>query len=265
MCEGLDLAPFAVWKVECGEEHIPKLLCNESELGGVNELLATDTRVPGRIKGKQDIYRELGADPYIINLEENGYKLKFDSTPPPSFTRNNKSALLNQEFVLKELLRLEELGCIKRVFKQPKVVLPLSAVYSKKWRLVVDASRTLNPYCTKRKIMLEDLSHVPLVIRKGDFMVVNDLDSGYWHVPVAEEHWQYLGVHFEHEDGSVSYWVWTVLCLGLRDAAYIFTKTLSPLMAEMRSRGMRGLLYIDDMWTVGSSFEQCLYWERIIC
>ena len=52
-----------------------------------------------------------------------------------------------------------------------------------------------------------------------------------------------------------------MLCLGLRDAAYIFTKTLSPLMAEMRSRGMRGLLYIDDMWTVGSSFEQCLYWE----
>ena len=98
MSEGLDLAPFAVWKVECGEDHIPKLLCNESEVGGVGELLATDTRVPGRIKGRQDVYQELGADPYIINLVEKGYNLKFDETPPPSFTRNKKSVLQNQDF-----------------------------------------------------------------------------------------------------------------------------------------------------------------------
>ena len=31
-----------------------------------------------------------------------------------------------------ELLRLESLGCISRVQEQPKVVLPLSVVYSKK-------------------------------------------------------------------------------------------------------------------------------------
>ena len=101
-----------------------------------------------------------------MNLVKNGYRLEFDAEPPASFTKNNKSALNKKEFVLKELLRLEQLGCIVRVQEQPKVVLPLSAVFSKKWRLVVDASRTLNPYCTRRKIMLEDLSHVPLVIRK---------------------------------------------------------------------------------------------------
>ena len=164
--------------------------------------------------------------------------------------------------MLEELTRLEQLGCIQRVDYQPRVVLPLSAVYSKKWRLVVDASRTLNPYCTRRKIMLEDLTHVPLILREGDFMVVNDLDSGYWHVPIAEEHWTYLGVHFEKEDGTLMFWVWKVLCLGLRDAAFIFTKTISPLIAELRRRGCRGCIYIDDKWTVGSTFEECLYWEK---
>ena len=137
------------------------------------------------------MYKEIVADPYIVNLVRNGYRLEFDEEPPDSFTCNNKSALLNKEFVLEELLRLEQLGCIERVDQQPKVVLPLSAVFSKKWRLVVDASRTLNPYCTRQKIMLEDLSHVPLVIRQGDYMVVNDLDSGYWHIPIAKEHWTY--------------------------------------------------------------------------
>ena len=147
-----------------------------------------------------------------------------------------------KDFVYSELLRLEDLGCLKRVNTQPRVVLPLSAVYSKKRLLVVDASRTLNPYCTKRKKMLENLFHVPFSIRKGDFMVVNDLDSGYWHLPIVEEHWTFLGVHFEHEDGSYTFWIWTVLCLGLRDAAYIFTKNLISIGGRTEKRGDERLI-----------------------
>ena len=46
----------------------------------------------------------------------------------------------------------------------------------------------LNPYCTKRGIVLEDLGHIQHTVKQGDFMMVNDLDSGYWHVPIAHEH-----------------------------------------------------------------------------
>ena len=42
-----------------------------------------------------------------------------------------------------------------------------------------------------------------------------------------------LGVHFEHEDGSKTFWVWDVLCLGLRDAAHFFAKVLNPLMEDL--------------------------------
>ena len=119
-----------------------------------------------------------------MDTVRDGYKLVFDSLPLPSFTKNNKSAILNKVFMWEELLRLESLGCISRVQEQPKVVLPLSVVYSKKPKLVVDASRGLNPHCTKRGIDLEDLGHVQHTVKQGDFMMVNDLDSGYWHVPI---------------------------------------------------------------------------------
>ena len=36
---------------------------------------------------------------------------------------------------------------------------------------------------------------------------------------------------------------------------------LSPLMAELRRRGARGTIYIDDNWTAGKTYEECLYWE----
>jgi len=115
--EDLDLTPFFIWNNVEGEEHIPKLLLNEIESqSDIN--LATDTRVPGRTKGQHEFYKNIGANPYICNVVKNGYKLEFDELPPTSFTENNKSALQKPDFMLKELLRLEELGCIERVLQK---------------------------------------------------------------------------------------------------------------------------------------------------
>ena len=55
-------------------------------------------------------------------------------------------------------MRLESLGCIKRVNSRPHIVNPCSVVFSKKWRCVLDASLLLNPFCLKRKTRLADLS-----------------------------------------------------------------------------------------------------------
>jgi hypothetical protein len=118
-----------------------------------------------------------------------GYRLEFVSTPPPSLLPNNRSAREAPEFVKSELTRLEKMGCIKKVTQRPRVVNPMSVVLSNKWRLVLDGSRNLNPYCTQRGIKLEDHSHVSSIVKRGDYLVVNDHDSGYWHVPVAEDHW----------------------------------------------------------------------------
>ena len=62
-----DFEPFAIWSSPEGEEHIPRLLAIETQDGG-NINLATDTRVPGRIKGHDNFYRSIGAYPYIVNL-----------------------------------------------------------------------------------------------------------------------------------------------------------------------------------------------------
>ena len=88
------------------------------------------------------------------------------------------SDLKEREFMRVELLRLEALGCITRVVEQPFVVLPLSVVFSRKLRLVVDASRGLNPFLEDRRVKLEDLEMAEDVLRRGDFQSKSDLDSG---------------------------------------------------------------------------------------
>ena len=64
----------------------------------------------------------------------------------------------------------------------------------------------------------------------------------YWHVPIHPSHQDYLGVHYVDPEIGVVYFVWVVLCLGLRDAAHIFTPLIAPLMLELRRKGYRGLI-----------------------
>jgi hypothetical protein len=66
---------------------------------------------------------------------------------------------------------------------------------------------------------LDDLKSLPGVLKQGDFMTVNDLDSGYWHVSIYPPHQTYLGIHFVHDNGDITYWVWVVMPLGITDAA----------------------------------------------
>ena len=91
--------------------------------------------MPARIKGRHKEYRELTNVECVINMVRRGYQLVFEDDPPAaSFTANNCSALEDNAFVRAQLERLESLGCIGRVEEQPLVVLPVSSVFSKKWR-----------------------------------------------------------------------------------------------------------------------------------
>ena len=144
--------------VECleGEEHILKTLENDSHY--IGRRLVTNVKVPGNIH--KDNYRdfwinELKPSDFVLDVIVSGYKLPFQEYPPPSFEGNNLSARLDSEFVRSEVKRLEKLGCIQKVSERPYIVLPLSSVFSKKKRVVVDASRALNPFLKHRRLRLQ--------------------------------------------------------------------------------------------------------------
>ena len=247
---------WSAWEevqVERDEEHLL-----HEPLTRQSTALTTDASVPGRLQGHEEVYSRLGAEPYIVALVRDGYRLEFDSLPPPSCTPNNRSARDNIGFVKTELRRLEHIGCIQRVREPPTLVLPLSLVYSNKWRLVLDASRGLNPYCTARGVKLDDHSSIPATVKPHSYMVVNDLDSGFWHIRIHPDHWQYLGISVEGEDGEPEYYVWKVLVLGLRDAVHVFTRTIAPIMSQLRREGISSQIYVDDALVCNSTKELTL-------
>ena len=97
-----------------------------------------------------------------------------------------------------------------------RVMLPLSVVFSNKTRLVVDASRHLNPWVRKESTKLDSLDDVGELLKPGMFVAVDDLDGGYWHLALHPESYQYCGNSCtDPKTGKVHYFQWKVLFLGI--------------------------------------------------
>ena len=240
--------------------HLVDELRNDSEY--VGRKLSTNISIPGNI-GKRE-FREfwmekLKPTDLVKGVITEGYKLPFKSLPPPSWEGNNRSAKEDMPFVRAEMERLEKLGCISRVEEQPYLVLLLSSVFSKKKRIVIDASRALNPFLHHCQVRLQDHREISQFVKNGDWFTVSDLDSGYWHIPVAPDHRKYLGVSIEDEvTKKPIFFTWNVLFLGISDAVFIFTAVLKPIRAFVMKQGVPCLIFIDDLLCSGKGQEESI-------
>jgi hypothetical protein len=75
-----------------------------------------------------------------------------------------------------------------------------------------------------------------------------DLKSGYQHVDVAPEFWQYLGFEWQGK-----FYVFCQLPFGLATACFVFTKLMKQLVAYWRKAGIRLIPYIDDFLFICST------------
>ena len=96
--------------------------------------------------------------------------------------------------------------------------------------------------------MLRDL------LRLGDYLVKIDLKDAYLTVPIWKGHQKY----------SRFLWKETLLefaCLpfGLATAPRVFTKLMKPVVAMLRQRGVRLIIYLDDMLIMAESTSLALH------
>lgn len=45
---------------------------------------------------------------------------------------------------------------------------------------------------------------------------------------------------------------------GLSVAPRVFTKIMKEVMSNLRSRGLKSVIYLDDILCIGDSFQECL-------
>ena len=202
------------------------------------------------------------ADEETVGIIRNGYRIPFNSLPPETgVVPNNKSCVGKEEFVWSEMIRYTKLGCVQEVDGSSRVMLPLSVVFSNKTRLVVDASRHLNPWVKKESTKLDSLDHVGELLKPGMYVAVDDLDSGYWHLALHPESYQFCGNSCtDPKTGKVHFFQWKVLFLCITSAVTVFTRITKPIKIYLRLKcGLIILIYIDNLMVPARTYDECLY------
>ncbi|MCG7876850.1 MAG: DNA N-6-adenine-methyltransferase [Candidatus Thiodiazotropha endolucinida] len=215
----------------------------------------TSIIVKGRLKQNIEFWRNIGANSFVLDIIENGYKIPFYSFPPKMRLKNNNSAVSNAEFVTEAIADLLNRGLVVKCNNIPHCVNPLSVSVqsSGKKRLILDLS-LVNKHIWKVSVKYEDLKVALLFLNKNDWMVKWDIHSAYHHVSMSDLHTDFLGFSWTYPSGTI-FMKFVVLPFGLSTAPYVYTKLSRPLIAKWRAESKRAVMYLDDGFGCSHSKE----------
>ena len=191
-----------------------------------------------------------------------GYCLEFDQEPmqtaPPTPFKLSRP---EERLVDQEIKKLLKKGAIEVVEHAENQFLSNIFTVPKKdgtRRPVIDV-RQLNQFVKKVPFKMEDLTQIPSVLQKGDFLCKIDLQDAYLSIPVAKKARVYLRFLWK---GKL--YQFTCLPFGLASSPRIFTKCLKPLLVYLWALGVHLPVYLDDFLIMAHTREQCLEQAQLI-
>ena len=110
--------------------------------------------------------------------------------------------------------------------------------------------RELNSFVDTHHFKMESISILKDILQERDFMVKLDLKDAYLAVPIHKDHQCNLQFHWENR-----FFQFVALPFGLSSAPWIFTKILKTVVGCLRRRGIRLMIYLDDILILKNSFS----------
>ncbi len=194
----------------------------------------------------------LEASEWVLNTLAKGYLIPFREDPPEYGERNNKTARDEMKLVRGIISEMISKGIVYVVKEKPRCVNPLGLVSKKqengsvKHRLVLDVSRHVNTFIEMSHVRLSHLDKALEMTEQGDFQIVYDLTSAYYHIKIEDTQHKFLGACFENSDGSKVYIQYGHLPFGVASAVHCITKLWKPISGYLNKEGIRNSIYIDD-------------------
>ncbi len=101
--------------------------------------------------------------------------------------------------------------------------------------------RHLNSFLVYRHFKMEGMHTVRDLLQPGDWFIKIDLTDGYLHIPVHPQFQPLLRFSFQRRHFQM-----TTMGFGLSCAPRVFTKVIKVVVKELRRRGLRLAVYLDD-------------------
>ena len=205
-------------------------------------------------------WSEITSDKFVLSLVR-GYEIEFETEPICSVYVNKNFSNTEKRKIECELERLLRFGAVEYIekddvlFSSPIFLVPKP---DNSHRLILNL-KNLNKFLRCPHFKLEDFRSVCNLIRKGDFFTKIDLKDAYLSVPVSPKASKYLSFNFEDR-----FYCYKALPFGLNMSPYLFTKLLRPVVRTLRERGIRIVIYLDDIILFCESKELCTRHTKIV-
>ena len=216
----------------------------------------TDLVAAGKIRFCLTAWKGITQDPWVLGVVK-GYQLELVQVP--SQVNPVVSAARSQtehKAMEAEIQALLAKGAVKKVHSQSDQFTSRLFVVPKKdgsLRPVINL-KPLNSHMDNQHFKMEGIHKVKELLREGDWMCSVDLKDAYLSVAIAESHRKFL--RFVWEGTTYEF---TCLPFGLCSAPRTFTKLLRPvMMAHLRFRGLRLVVYLDDILVMAEDRETLL-------
>lgn len=191
-------------------------------------------------------WNSLTTDEWILQAVS-GYRIPFVRTPHqwrarPTVVQEGRPTELMREAIRSLISK----GAVLRVNPCPQQFISTLFLVEKgsgtgEFRPVINL-KALNRFLPKEKFKMEGLHTARSLLRQGDYMMKLDLKDAYYAVPIHQESRKYLRFQFE---GTT--FEFRCLPFGLSLAPRVFTRILRPIVAKLRSEGIRTVIYLDDL------------------
>jgi ribonuclease HI len=201
----------------------------------------------------------LGADPYVVQLLKEGYKIPFKVSPP--LTRNPPINSLYQDPVKNSFLQQAVSDMLVKRAIEPVMDLETPGFYSRlflvpkktgDWRPVIDLS-ALNQFVECPTFKMDTPELVRAALQVGMWTTSIDLKDAYFHIPIHPAYRKYLRFQVM---GKV--YQFLALPFGLNTAPRLFTKVATQVKKLGMKQGIRVHQYIDDWLNRAPSREEAL-------
>ena len=202
----------------------------------------------GRLSHCYSNWKQITSDNWVLQSVQ-GYHLELvrqpiQKVPPPELHLSE----IAQQHIEAEVEKLIQKEAVLAVSAMPNQFISSIFAVPKKdgsQRPVVNL-KPLNTFVKKIHFKMEGVHMIKELLRKDDWMVSIDLKDAYLSVPVTPTHCKYLRFN------------WRGQIFGLSSAPRMFTKVLRPVMAILRQRGMRSIIFIDNVLLIAQSPQELL-------
>ena len=227
--------------------------------------VAPSLAVGGRLQKFWQVWLNLGANPRVVSILQEGYTLPFKIRPPltrspvikSGYAHPGKSKALFQaltelinKLVVEKVVIRSSLAFFNRLILVPKS--------NHRWRPILDLSH-LNLFLKPGTFKMETPETIRLSLQRGEWVTSLDFSDAYFHIPISQRSRKYLRFFL----GKKAY-QFTALPFGLATAPLEFTKVVKEVKLMAQARGIRIHQYLDDWLVRAPDQETCQLHTRTL-